>query len=353
MEMTNTPAVAGNMPRVAIVTTSINPAPASYIQWAKQGTLIVAGDQNTPDTLKDFVTSLDGHYLHPQSQDAYTPGGEYLGWRNIQRRNAATWYALVGKEYDYIVTVDDDNFPAQAPNSPQAWIHGHIMNLYAFPESVVGNSSGFVNTGDLCLPPFHQRGVPYGVDTRPRVSRLYDRKMRPGSVPHVVVSQAQVLGSPDCDAVERIANDPTISAVQTDAIIEPGVYAAFNTQATVWKASYAPLLAVMPGIGRYDDIFGSYIFQRLGREYNFTNYVGTPCVTQHRNEHNLAADLRAELFGMNVTLDFCRALDQAHISADMPLVESYGELITAVAHLLPSEAVKFAQAWARAWREEL
>jgi hypothetical protein len=171
--------------------------------------------------------------------------------------------------------------------------------------------------------------------------------------PRVVVSQAQVIGDPDCDAVERIANAPAVTAVAIDAAITPGVYAAFNSQATMWVRDWAPLMAVMPGIGRYDDIFGSYIFHRIAREYNVAMFVGTPCVRQDRNVHNLAADLRAELWGMHTVFDFCKALDEAHISRDMPLVEAYGELITAVAHILPSEAVKFAQAWARAWRSEL
>lgn len=333
-------------PRVAIVSTSINPAPLSYKAWAEQGDLIVAGDVSTPSTLRGYLSEIGGLYLPPETQNEHTPGGEHIGWRTIQRRNAATWWALTAEpRYDYVVTVDDDNIPAST-----SFVTGHIDNIGARPLTTIGSTSGFLNTGALCIPPFHQRGVPYGVNTTPYVDRQWDPN---GAPPLVVVSQAQVIGDPDCDAVERIANAPNVAAVSMEAVVTPGCYAAFNTQATMWSREWAPLLAVMPGLGRYDDIFGAYIFHRLARAYRVALFVGTPCVTQYRNEHDLARDLRAELWGMNSVFDFCRALDDAHISSDMSLVEAYGELITATSHILPSEAVKFAQAWARAWREQL
>jgi hypothetical protein len=339
---TTPPTVTGHEPRIAIVSTSINPAPAAYKAWAQQGDLIVAGDQNSPSELVEFLSVIGGLYLSPENQDKHCPGSEHIGWKNIQRRNAATWWALTATPtYDYIVTVDDDNFPVD-----DNWVWGHIGNMGLHHGHSLGSKSGFLNTGNLCIPQFHQRGVPYGVNTDPVVQSVL-------MTPRIVVSQAQVIGDPDCDAVERIANAPNIVAVAMDAVITPGMYAAFNTQATVWSRDWAPLLAVMPGIGRYDDIFGSYIFHRLAREYKVALHVGTPCVTQYRNEHDLAKDLRAELWGMHRVFEFVEALDRAHISSDMPLVEAYGELITAVAHILPSEAVKFAQAWARAWREQL
>lgn len=332
-------------PKVAVISTSINGAPLAYKEWGREGRLIVAGDHNTSPILPGYLNEFcNGEYLAPDSQNDYTPGGEHIGWRCVQRRNAALWHALTAGDYTHVISVDDDNHPVPG------FAAGHVMNLEARPETTIGSRSGFVNTGDFCIPKFHQRGTPYGVDTRPFVSVSYTSdEMRPS----VVVSQAQVIGDPDCDAVERICNAPVIHAVSSDVIITPGKFAAFNSQATLWSRKWAPVAAVLPGVGRYDDIFASFIFHRLARAYNVALYVGTPVVTQRRNEHSLHNDLKAELFGMSVIFDFATALNGAHISSDMALCEAYGELITAVAHILPSEAVKFAQAWTRAWRDKL
>ena len=328
---------------VAIVSTSINAAPIAYKAWAELGTLIVAGDKKTPDTLPGYIANLGGAYLDVYDQAENCPGSDLISWNCIQRRNAAIWQALRAG-FEVIVTVDDDNAP-----TGRHFVADHVKQLGHRAETTIGSRSGFVNLGDICIPQFHQRGTPYGVNTTPFVQRAYTA----ADGPEVVVCQAMVTGDPDCDAIDRICNAPTVSAVAYDVVVTPGAYAAFNSQATVWRRDWAPVMAVMPGVGRYDDIFASFIFARLAKTYNVALYAGTPAVHQNRNEHDLMKDLRAELYGMKVVLEFCAALTAAHISSDMPLVESYGNLITAVAHLLPSDAVKFAQAWARAWREQL
>jgi hypothetical protein len=155
--------------RVAIVSTSINAAPVAYKAWSELGTLIVAGDVNSPPELRSYVNDeCSGIFLDAQSQNSYTPGGEYIGWKNIQRRNAATWFALTGA-YDFVVTVDDDNLPLGTN-----WVDGHALNLETRPKSTMGSSSAFLNTGALCLPPFHQRGS--------TVRRRHVTLREPGSV---------------------------------------------------------------------------------------------------------------------------------------------------------------------------
>lgn len=338
--------------RVAIVSTSINPRPATYADWADAGHLIVAGDLNSPPELHGYVEGLGGSYLDANAQKRFGWSDD-VGWRCIQRRNAAIALALDAK-FDYIVTVDDDNTPL--PNAAK-FVSGHIDVLTShLPHlsKMFVSGSGFLNTGEFCIPPFHQRGVPYGVDTRPHLAyEVIGDQVLPGAAPRVVVSQAQVLGDPDCDAVERIANAPDVKAVATEAVILPGVYAAFNTQATVWARDWAPVMACLPGVGRYDDIFASMIFARLARLHNVALHVGTPVVRQDRNWHNLANDLRQELYGMNHVFRFRQVLDDAHITTDMPLWFAYAELIVAASHFLPDTTVRFAQRWADDWKERL
>ncbi len=340
------------MRNVAIVSTTINTAPPAYAAWATQGRLIVAGDVNTPTQLHDYVSSLDGSYIQPEN---YFPGCKFVPFRCVQRRNAAIWAAFLG-DYDYVMTVDDDNTPAQPYCVEQ--LAQEIGNR---PQTTVGSKSGFLNLGELCIPTFNQRGNPYGVNTAINDVQHWDMLVRSdgstvrptGSTvrPTVVVAQAMVIGDPDCDAVERMVNAPDVKALQNRITVTPGVYAAFNSQATLWRADWAPVMAVLPHVGRYDDIFASFIFHRLARAYHVALYAGDPVVIQTRNPHNLGRDLAAELFGMKIVFDFCARLTDAHISSDMPLWLAYDELITAVASLLPADTVKFARAWVGAWKE--
>ncbi len=327
----------------AIVSTSIHPAPPAYAQWAKAGNLIVAGDVNAPPELEKYLVDMGATYLSTDWQGGYD-FSETIGWRNIQRRNAAIMAAFE-RRYDPIITVDDDNFPT---GHPVRWVHLHAAELDGRKvETTIGSRTNYLNPGFFCLPRFHARGVPYGIDTDTPLVMLEKRDIR------VVVSQAQVVGDPDCDAIERIVNKPMVQAVQADVIVTPGVYAAFNSQATVWSRDWAPVMAVLPGIGRYDDIFASFIFHRLARTYEVALHIGTPPVRQERNEHNLHADLKAELWGMRNVFEFTARLDAAHISADMPVHQAYAELIEATSSILPAQTVKFANEWVRTWRERL
>jgi hypothetical protein len=328
------------MTNVGIVSTSINPFPKAYAEWVTAGDLIVAGDKNSRRALIDYVEGLGGTYIATHQQEQWS-WSEYVGWNCIQRRNAAIMEAMI-RGYEFVVTVDDDNFPLP---TAQAFVQRHIDAIHHRDfKQVIRSTTNFVNTGLFCRPQFHQRGVPYGVDTYPLVWQAPENTK-------IVVSQAQVLGDPDCDAVERICNSPNVIAVSANCIIGPGVYAAFNSQATMWTREWLPVMAVLPGIGRYDDIFASFIFARLSREYNTALFVGEPCVRQVRNDHNLADDLRAEVWGMDHVFTFTSMLDAAHISSDMPLHVAYGELILACERILPPRTVSFAREWVAAWRD--
>jgi hypothetical protein len=329
---------------IAVVSTSINAMPGAYEAWSSDDRvdLIVAGDRKTPLELREYLTDIDAVYLSPQYQSAEFTWSELLGWNKIQRRSAAIMEVLRRKQYDYVITVDDDNWPV--PNVTE-FINGHLRNFAAFPEQVtcLASKSPFLNTGALCSPMFHQRGVPYGVNTTPIIVRAHERT-------RVVVAQAQVLGDPDCDAIERMCYAPDVKAVRSNAIIRPGTYAAFNTQATMWSIEWAPLMVCLPGIGRYDDIFAAYLFHRISREHNVALFVGEPVVRQMRNEHDLIADLRQELWGMHFTFDFVGALQNAHISASMPLWHAWDELIYAAGDVLPRDTLAFAKAWVQDWK---
>lgn len=326
---------------VAIVSTTIHHNPPAYERWAdSDATLIVAGDLKTPDDVGAYVAGLGGTYLSPTTQEQFA-WSDVLGWNRIQRRNAAIMFALL-EGHDYILTIDDDNWPTIDARN---FINSHVaaVNGNRGGAAVVSTPTNFLNTGIFCSPKFHQRGTPYGINTR-------DVRREPNASYDVVVSQAQVLGDPDCDAIDRMLRHPHVQSVTANVIVKPGTYAAFNSQATLWRRDWAPVMMCMPGIGRYDDIFASFLFARLGRAYQKAVFVGEEAVLQVRNtDHELMRDLRDELWGMDRALDFIDRLDAMKLESHEPLWKSYARLINAVRDILPQTTFDFAHMWIHDW----
>lgn len=332
-----------NPPRVAIVSTSVNPSPRAYAAWASQGDLIVAGDVNSPPELADFIEALGGEYLTPKDQNDW-PFSDIIGWRSIQRRNAAAMVAYA-RHYDYVVTVDDDNYPSHN------WVMGHVQNIRGkVPDgTVVAFGDGeWVDPGRFVTPNHKMRGTPFGaVHTHTLAAATT------GDAHTIVVSTAQVLGDPDCTAVTRLTQSPKVTEVNYDVIVGVNQWVAFNSQATVWEGRWSPLLAVLPFVGRYDDIIASFIAKRIMMAHDKTVFVGEPAVVQTRNEHDVVGDLRNEYYGMEATPGIVKCLEFADVTWNMTLPDAYGACIDALTwhNALHPDALRFMQAWRTVWIE--
>ncbi len=344
-------------PKVAIVSTSVGKGvpgawetnvdvpetrePAAYAAWARQGDLIVAGDVNSDPDLERYVRDVGGEYLTPKDQEVWSFSDD-IGWRSVQRRNVAVMVAF-DRGYDYVATVDDDNLPTAD------WVDRHVRHLTGeLPAGVfiVEGENGWVDTGQFARPQFRQRGTPYGS------MRMLWSTLKPAMSPaSLVVSAAQVLGEPDCDAVSRIAYNPQVTEITRNVVVGVDQYAAFNSQATVWQGKWAPLIACLPGVGRYDDIIASFIAKRIMRAHELTVYVGEPCVTQDRNPHDFTSDLRREIWGMDNTTYIIRCLDSIDLEPRVNVVDAYAQCIDRLTEwrALPNNTLKFMRAWHETW----
>lgn len=333
---------------VAIISTSINERPTDYAEWAKQGVLIVAGDVNTPAGLADYVKELGGVYLGVEDQERY-PFSDSLGWRCIQRRNAAVMHAYEAG-YDYVLTVDDDNRPA---TSDFVDVHaGYLSGEIESGDQYIVADDRWINTGDLLDPPTWQRGTPYGLST------TFTSKHVNWFDIDIVVSQAQAIGAPDCDAVTRICTDPHVDRISQAAIISSSSRCIFNSQATMWVREWAPLIACLPGTGRYDDVIASVIAQALMETRGKSVRVGGPAAVQVRNDHDLTKDLRGERWGMMklplIDQELRRTVSQQWSSLmEEELYDTYERFTRQLLgkNLLPESTVRFMNAWAWTWRQ--
>jgi hypothetical protein len=319
----------------AVVTTSINEAPSDLEAWSNVGDLFVAGDENTPPSLEEWVTALDGRYVPAEHGRWWC--SRAIGWRSIQRRNIAILEAILSGA-DTIITVDDDNRPLD----PEAFDEDVRNSLNVITKASHAHR-GVFDPGSLCDPPTHARGLPY---TELRHTGEYAR-LGSGSLCEVAVVASLWMGDPDVDAVERLANAPVVNGITSTATISCSTYAPLNSQATSWEATYAPLMAVLPGVGRMDDIWSGYIAQRIMRCYDKAVHYGRPLVVQDRNEHDLVTDLERELIGYRYTSELLDRLDDTALSVNAAPIENYEVVARSLAGAswFPEQTLQFMDMW--------
>jgi hypothetical protein len=333
---------------VAVVTTTIH-ADSRLDRWAAQlgpnDYLVIAEDHKTP---REELRRLTGMWsqdtgvnvVHTYDESLPFSCVKWLDWNSIQRRNVATLIAMSFKP-DVLFTVDDDNFPAT--NTHVAEVVKYMSGEIILPT--VQATSRWYNVGKMLEPNVTHRGFP--LSQRGRTSTTWvDQLIRVG------VHASLWLGDPDIDAVERIVNDPQTSIHRDwnprDATfaLAPGTWCPFNSQATAYHGALAPLLCVPPGLGRYDDIWGSYIARRIMDHLNYSVAYGSPLVYQERNPHNLVRDLKDEMYGMEYTDWFTDKLRGIELTGTDPLnclrqVQQALDMET----FIPMQAREFLLAW--------
>jgi hypothetical protein len=75
----------------------------------------------------------------------------------------------------------------------------------------------------------------------------------------------------------------------------------FNSQNTFLSRECFPTYAVLPFIGRMDDVWGSYLFQK---SFPGSVVYNKASVYQKRNRQSLKKNMRDELIGYEDTLNF-------------------------------------------------
>lgn len=314
--------------KVALITTTIN-VPRVLPLWLAHGRhhdlhVFIAGDRRTPDQAYEFCKTFPNRVtmLSPDEQSALGYRcSDLIGWNCIQRRNIALLEA-VRWGADCIVSADDDNYPI----SPEFF--GHFSQWFPTTISLrdepepryeglrVSTATDWFDHGLLLSPPAPQRGMPIGRGAHPVFEPVTDVR--------VGVVAGLCMGDPDVSAVERIANRPTVhnssALLQHGIVVDPRVWTVFNSQNTAFRRELAPAFFMMPGVGRYDDIYASLIAQRIMRERGLHVHFGKPFVWQQRNGHNLFDDLRAEIDGMSRIEQFAKFLN----NMSLPLSGEFG-----------------------------
>jgi hypothetical protein len=111
-----------------------------------------------------------------------------------------------------------------------------------------------------------------------------------------------------------------------------------------------PAYFLSPYTGRYDDIWASYIINRISQHFGDTVAFGEPLVRQQRNPHDLWRDLDVERNGMILTDGFCEALRAISLTG-----ASYHQCFGQIAEALPETWIEGSE-WTESqkdWRSKL
>lgn len=322
-----------------IVTTTIN-VPSALEKYAQNArfyghsdlSFVVIGDKKTPAETRTFCNSLSAKhfpctYLGIEDQRSYLERypalWTHLPFHSIQRRNIGFLKAWEDGAQT-IITIDDDNWML---NHDFVRLHGLVGETPELPA--FETSSGWFNVcsmlDEASNTPFYHRGFPRGErwkesETFTSVAPIKRR---------VAVNAGLWLDDPDIDAMTRMERPISVRGMRASAparfALQPGTWSPFNSQNTALMRDVIPAYFLSPYVGRYDDIWPSYIVVRIAEHLGDVIAYGEPLLRQKRNEHNLWQDLDNERTGMLLTDEFCAALRGITLNGTS-YHECYGEI---------------------------
>lgn len=261
--------------------------------------LIVAGDTNTPhqeyfNLFADYDRAI---YLDPAVQEELNPKiSDAIGWKCIQRRNMAFYYATKILNVDWILSMDDDNLPSFGK-----WI--------SILSDMVGNEIGYIVEKYTSVSPISDPLQVTNVKNKvwhrgyPQEKLGYRNHEFLGYSP-ITVSAVDVVammwdGDLDVDAICRISAPESSFGVRLSTPnywTYPNEKTIFNSQNTFVRAELIKHWPMLPFVGRMDDIWASYYLQIQNPDAKIM--FTYPTVYQVRRDHTIAKDLRGELIGM-------------------------------------------------------
>jgi hypothetical protein len=298
-----------------IVTTTINAPTKAIHEFCKKRDwhIIIVGDLKTPHDkyLKLSKQYPNTKYLSPEIQEKkYKKLSQTIGWNCIQRRNIGFVEAYhLGASI--IATVDDDNIPYEdwGQNlfiNQEVSLDYYETDLLAFdPLSVTKNNH------------LWHRGYPLEL-----LQQRHKVNLK-GKIKRKVLVQADLWnGDPDIDAMARLTFKPIVNF--TD-IVNPycsNKISPFNSQNTFLSQEVLPYYAVLPHIGRMDDIWGGYILQNYFKDCVIYNKA---TVYQDRNVQDLITNLEKEILGYRYTYQLLMHLKNYSDYLPTETIEFYKE----------------------------
>lgn len=312
--------------KIAIITTTIN-VPyllKEYVINAKKFNhkdifFVVTGDKKSHPDTKIFCDNLAKNsdykiiFLDISNQEKYLNSypelKNSLPYNCIQRRNVSILYAYE-KGAEIIITIDDDNFIIKDND----FIGQHSIVGTNKEIETLSSSSGWINVCDFLNEKngysFYHRGFPL---KKRWIDQSIIKKIKKG---RIVVNAGFWLQDPDIDAITRLTLPikSTGFKKRNNFAIDIGTWTPFNSQNTAVHRDAIQSYFMSPFIGRYDDIWPSYLIKKIADHLGDFITFGFPLVKQDRNEQDIIVNLENEIEGMRLTDRFCDMLKDIKLS---------------------------------------
>lgn len=284
----------------------------------KEVDFVITGDKKTPVEAKSYCEELQSRYGIPvlfmdvDDQEAFMASrpilNGFLPWNCLQRRNVAILKAWE-QGADIIVLIDDDNYIACEDYAGQNLHLGQEASLDCFSAP-----NGWYNICEWLHDRYGRKFYPRGYSWDERRQEFPCTSLRKNV--RCVVNGGFWLGDPDIDAVTRLAApiDVVSYSRSGNIALDKDVYCPFNSQNTAIHRDIVPAYFLCSNVGRFDDIWASYVVERIAWHLGDSISFGQPLVCQNRNEHDLWIDAYAEEDGTKYTPDFCRWLREVELT---------------------------------------
>ncbi len=349
--------------KTTIVTTTIN-IPHLLTKYAENARafghrdvdFIVVGDRKSPAGTAEFCKSLSDiypcTYLDIPAQQRYLEQfpdlWKHLRFDSIQRRNIGMLMAWEGAA-DVVITIDDDNFVS---NQDFVGLHGMVGSMRQLPA--YSSTSGWMNVCSFLKADdgvrFYHRGYPQSLRWKEQEQFVSVHR----GTRTIAVNAGFWLDNPDIDAITRMERQPVVRSFEPswpgNFMLQPGTWSPFNSQNTAMMRDVVPAYFLSPYVGRYDDIWASYLINRISEHLGHAIAFGEPLVRQERNPHDLWRDIDVERNGMIMTDRFCAALRSIPLKGST-YHECFAEVGQQLGHAWVSEPKWDASQ--KEWRERL
>lgn len=285
-----------------IVTTTINEPTIATKKFCKiadekDWMFVIVGDTKTPHD--SYYELQKNHrnlvYLNPGSQETLYPKlSKTIGWKSIQRRNIGLVYAY-DQGAEIIATIDDDNIPYNNWGDDVMVGQYKEIDIYHHDTYDVFDPLSPTSYNNL----WH-RGYP--IELVPNKNNIKYK----GKDSREILIQADFWdGDPDIDALCRLSKMPICKFENFEPFGSDNI-SPFNSQNTFLHRIIIPYYAVLPHVGRMDDIWGAYIVQKY---FPGSVVYNKATVYQDRNEQDLVTNLENEVIGYRNTLKLINDLN--------------------------------------------
>lgn len=273
-----------------IVITTINPPTEAIKKFAamEDWELIIVGDLKTPYATYNDINCV---YLSPEEQVVKYPEiSKAIGWNTSVRRNIG-FIEAYRRGADILALSDDDNIP----------LDNWGKDLLIGKEVVVDHFSTTSQVFDPMMATNYtnlwHRGYPIGMVNKRNIQFTGEITITP------MIQVDFWKGDPDVDALERILFNPEVD-IHIPSSFCTNTISPFDSQNTFIMRDLIKFFMLVPGVGRVDDIWGSYLLQTVIRSDKPYIVYSHASVYQKRNEHDLFKDFEQELYGYRNTEAF-------------------------------------------------